>query len=56
MPKASGKPNQHFVVDRWFDILKGEPPRMVAPLSFITISCRSWPGPLALHNSGRTSP
>lgn len=29
MPKVSGKPNQHFVMDRWFDILKGEPPRMV---------------------------
>jgi hypothetical protein len=33
MPKASGKPNQHFVMDRWLDILKGEPPRMVdAPI------------------------
>jgi len=30
VPKApSGKLNQHFVMDRWFDILKDEPPRMV---------------------------
>ena len=29
----SGKLNQHFVMDRWFDILKDEPPRMVdAPI------------------------
>jgi hypothetical protein len=34
MPKVpSGKPNRHFVMDRWFDLLKGEPPRMVdAPI------------------------
>src|SRR5713101_1827221 len=29
MPKASGKLTKHFVMDRWFDILEGEPPRMV---------------------------
>src|SRR5579863_3964715 len=30
MPKAqSGKVNRHFVMDRWFDILEGVPPRMV---------------------------
>lgn len=34
MPKASSsKMNNHFVMDRWFDILKNEPPRMVdAPI------------------------
>src|SRR5713101_3907236 len=33
MPKASGKLTKHFVMDRWLDILKGEPPRMVdAPI------------------------
>jgi Protein of unknown function (DUF2971) len=34
MPKApSGKLNRHFVMDRWLDILKDEPPRMVdAPI------------------------
>lgn len=34
MPKApSGKLNRHLIMDRWFDILKGEPPRMVdAPI------------------------
>ena len=34
MPKAqSGKVNRHFVMDRWFDILEGVPPRMVdAPI------------------------
>lgn len=26
---ASGKSNPHFVMDRWLDILEGEPPRMV---------------------------
>jgi hypothetical protein len=32
MPKAA-KLNRHFVMDRWFDILEGEPPRMVeAPI------------------------
>jgi hypothetical protein len=34
MPKAlSAKLNRHFVMDRWFEILEGEPPRMVdAPI------------------------
>src|SRR6266576_4763851 len=34
MPKRqSGKINRHFAMDRWFDILEGEPPRMVdAPI------------------------
>lgn len=34
MPKVqSGKVNRHFAMDRWFDILEGEPPRMVdAPI------------------------
>ena len=32
MPK-SPEQNPHFVMDRWFDILKDEPPRMVdAPI------------------------
>jgi hypothetical protein len=32
MPKAqSGKVTRHFVMDRWFAILEGEPPRMVDP-------------------------
>ena len=34
MPKPlSGKLNRHFVLDRWFEVLKNEPPRMVdAPI------------------------
>jgi hypothetical protein len=34
MPKAPlGKLNRHSIMDRWIDILKGEPPRMVdAPI------------------------
>jgi hypothetical protein len=31
--RQSGKINRHFAMDRWFDILEGEPPRMVdAPI------------------------
>jgi len=29
--KPSAKVNKHFVMDRWLDILEGEPPRMVEP-------------------------
>lgn len=34
MPKSqSRKPNRHFVMDRWLDLLRSEPPRMVdAPI------------------------
>lgn len=31
MSKVSQKVNPHFVMDRWLDLLDGEPPRMVEP-------------------------